>query len=127
VLGKPHLYTTAEKLKLNSWALAGDWTIQREAIVLNQTDGRIAYQFHARDLHLVMGQAVPGKSVPFRVFIDGQPAGAAHGNDVDSKGNGVVSEPRMYQLIRQSPPVIDRQFEIQFPDSGVEAYSFTFG
>jgi Thioredoxin like C-terminal domain len=95
--------------------------------VLNEPNGRIAYRFHARDLHLVMGPAVPGNSVRFRVFIDGQPAGAAHGIDVDSQGNGIVNQQRMYQLIRQPKPIVDRQFDIEFLDSGVEAFSFTFG
>jgi len=61
------------------------------------------------------------------VRIDGQPPGAAHGLDIDEQGNGTVAEPRLYQLIRQPEPVFDRQFEIEFLDPGVEAYSFTFG
>jgi hypothetical protein len=99
----------------------------REAIVLDKANGHIVYSFHGRDLHLVMGPAVPGMPVRFRVLIDGQPPGAAHGVDVDDQGNGTVTEPRMYQLIRQPMSIVDRQFEIQFLDSGVEAFSFTFG
>ena len=99
----------------------------KQAIVLNKANGRIAYRFHARDLHLVMGPAARGTSVRFRVLIDGQPPGAAHGVDVDDQGNGTVTEQRLYQLIRQPKPIADRQFEIEFLDSGVEAFSFTFG
>jgi hypothetical protein len=99
----------------------------REAIVLNKPNGRIVYSFHSRDLHLVMGPAAAGRSVHFRVLIDGQPPGAAHGVDIDDQGNGTVMEPRMYQLIRQQDPIIDRQYEIEFLDSGAEAFSFTFG
>ena len=95
--------------------------------VLNKANGHIVYNFHGRDLHLVMGPAAPGTSVRFRVLIDGQPPGAAHGVDADEQGNGSVTEPRMYQLIRQPGPIIDRQFEIEFLDSGVQAFSFTFG
>jgi hypothetical protein len=95
--------------------------------VLNAANGRIAYRFHARDLHLVMGPAARGTSVRFRVLIDGQPPGAAHGTDVDGQGDGTVIEQRLYQLIRQPEPIADRQFEIEFLDSGVEAFSFTFG
>jgi thiol-disulfide isomerase/thioredoxin len=127
VLDKPHAYTVSDRLRLNYWALSGNWTMQRESTVLNQPDGRIAYRFHARDLHLVMGPTTPGKSVRFRVLINGHPPGPAHGTDVDSLGNGTVTQPRMYQLIRQQVPVDDRQFEIQFLDSGVAAFSFTFG
>ena len=95
--------------------------------MLNQADGRIAYQFHARDLHLVMGPAVRGTSPRFRVLLDGEPPKAAQGGDVDEQGNGIVTEPRMYQLIRQSGPIFDRRFEVEFLDPGAEAFSFTFG
>ena len=99
----------------------------KEAVVLNETKGRIAYRFHADDLHLVMGPAAPGTAVRFRVSIDGQAPGAAHGTDVDEQGNGTVAEQRTYQLIRQPKPISDRLFEIEFLDPGVEAFAFTFG
>src|SRR5262249_20333524 len=83
VLEKPRMYALPARLRLNEWALAGDWTVKKDAALLNKPNGRIAYRFHARDLHLVMGPAVPGTPVRFRVLIDGQPAGAAHGIDVD--------------------------------------------
>jgi thiol-disulfide isomerase/thioredoxin len=127
VLDTPQVYAVPERLRLNHWALSGDWTVGRQAIVLNQADGRIAYRFHARDLHLVMGPATPGTSVRFRVHLDGQPVGAAHGTDVDDQGNGTVTEPRLYQLIRQPGPISDRTFEVTFLDPGVQAYAFTFG
>ena len=127
VLDERRLYTAPAKLRLNHWALSGDWTLEQQATVLNEANGRIAYHFHARDLHLVMGPAARGTSVRFRVLIDGQPPGAAHGIDVDEQGNGIVSEQRMYQLIRQPKPIADRHFEIEFLDSGVEAFAFTFG
>jgi thiol-disulfide isomerase/thioredoxin len=120
-------YAMPATLRLNQWALAGDWTIEKQRIVLNKANGRIAYRFHARDLHLVMGPSAPGASVRFRVLIDGEAAVAARGSDIDDTGAGRVVEPRMYQLIRQQKPIVDRQFEIEFIDSGVEAFSFTFG
>jgi len=82
---KPRMYELPARLRLNDWALSGDWTMKREAVALNKANGRIAYRFHARDLHLVMGPAVSGTSVRFRVLIDGQPPGAAHGSDVDEQ------------------------------------------
>src|SRR5262245_49623033 len=127
LLGRPRMYELPARLRLNEWGLAGDWTMKQEAAALNKPNGRIAYRFHARDLHLVMGPAVPGASVRFRVLIDGQPPGAAHGIDVDEQGNGMVTEQRLYQLIRQQRPIADRQFEIEFLGSGVEAFAFTFG
>jgi thiol-disulfide isomerase/thioredoxin len=127
-LDKRRVYALPARLKLNQWALAGDWTFGKQATALNKPNGRIAYRFHARDLHLVMGPAAPGSPVRFRVLIDGQPPGAAHGIDVDEQGNGTASEQRLYQLIRQPKPIADRQFEIEFLDPGVvEAFAFTFG
>jgi thiol-disulfide isomerase/thioredoxin len=127
MLDKPRVYMLPERLRLNNWALSGEWTMKNEAAVLNKPNGRIAYRFHARDLHLVMGPSPPGTSVPFRVRIDGQPPGAARGIDVDEQGNGTVTQQRLYQLIRQPKPIADRQFEIEFLRPGVEAFAFTFG
>jgi thiol-disulfide isomerase/thioredoxin len=127
VLETPHAYEAPARLRLNHWGLSGDWTVKREAIVLNQANGRIVYRFHARDLHLVMGPAAPGGPIRFRVLVDGQPPGAAHGIDVDDQGNGTLTQPRLYQLLRQPGPVADRTFEITFLDPGVRAFSFTFG
>jgi thiol-disulfide isomerase/thioredoxin len=124
---KPRVYSAPKHLGLNCWALSGDWTMGKEALLLNQPGGRIAYRFHARDLHLVMRFASRGASARFRVYIDGRPPEEAHGVDVDGGGNGTVTEPRMYQLVRQRAPISDRQFEIEFLDAGVEAFSFTFG
>uniref|UniRef100_A0A8J6ZHF5 Thioredoxin family protein n=1 Tax=Desmonostoc muscorum LEGE 12446 TaxID=1828758 RepID=A0A8J6ZHF5_DESMC len=125
VLNKPRLYSAPAQLQLNQWALSGDWTITRQAIVLNKSGGRIAYRFHARDLHLVMGPR--GTPVRFRVLVDGQPVVAARGLDVDVRGEGTATEQRLYQLVRQPKPISDQQFEIEFLDSGVEAFAFTFG
>ncbi len=124
---KRSTYAIPTRLRLNHWALAGDWTMQSQAVLLRKANGRIAYRFHARDLHLVMRAAAHGTSVRFRVRIDGQAPGAAHGTDVDDRGYGMVTEPRLYQLIRQPLPINDRLFEIEFLDSGVEAFAFTFG
>ena len=126
-LDQRRLYAAPRRLALNEWALAGEWTMGRQATVLSSNNGRIVYRFQARDLHLVMGPPQAGNSVRFRVTIDGQPPGSAHGLDVDGGGNGTVIEPRLYQLIRQPKPIVDRQFEIEFLDAGVATFAFTFG
>jgi thiol-disulfide isomerase/thioredoxin len=125
--GRPHHYTAPVKLRLNHWALAGDWTVEDQAARLGTAGGRISCRFQARDLNLVMGPAAPGTPVPFRVLLDGQPPGPDHGTDVDEHGSGTLTEQRLYQLVRQHGPVTERTFEIMFPDPGAEAYSFTFG
>jgi thiol-disulfide isomerase/thioredoxin len=127
VRDKSHNYEVPARFRLNDWALTGDWTLTRDAAAPDKPNGRLSYRFHARDLPLVMGPATPGTSVTFRVTIDGQPPGAAHGIDVDEQGNGTVSEQRLHQLIRQTGPIADRLFEIEFLDPGVEAFCFTFG
>jgi thiol-disulfide isomerase/thioredoxin len=126
-LDRRRRYAAPARVALNQWALAGEWTMGRQATVLSGPNGRIVCRFHARDLHLVMGPPRQGVSVRFRVAIDGQPPGSAHGVDVDEGGNGTVVEQRLYQLIRQPKPIVDRQFEIEFLDAGVETFAFTFG
>jgi thiol-disulfide isomerase/thioredoxin len=126
-LDEPRTYIAPDEMKLNRWALSGDWTIERRASVLNRAEGRIAFRFHARDVHLVMGPRPRDASVPFRVLVDGDPPGAAHGLDVDEQGRGTQSEQRLYQLIRERGSIADRTFEITFLAPGVEAYAFTLG
>ncbi|NIX77332.1 thioredoxin family protein [Microvirga sp. c23x22] len=127
LLDKPRMYDLPVGLRLNEWALSGDWTVKSDRAALNKANGTMAYRFHARDLHLVMGPAASGPSVRFRVLIDGKAPGAARGTDIDEQGDGTATEQRLYQLIRQSKPIADRQFEIEFLTPGVEAFAFTFG
>ena len=124
---RPHRYTAPKKLRLNQWALSGEWTIGKQATAANAAGGRLVYRFHSRDLHLVMAPATAGATVRFRVLIDGEPPGSAHGADVDEQGYGRITESRLYQLIRQPQPIGDRQFEIEFLDPGGETFAFTFG
>ena len=124
---QPHAYLAPGRLPLNSWALDGTWTVAGHAAVLTEAGGRIAFQFHARDLNLVMGPATQGASIRFRVFLDGQVVTDAHGTDVGSDGGGTVDRQRTYQLIRQHGSIADRRCEIEFLDAGVEPYCFTFG
>jgi thiol-disulfide isomerase/thioredoxin len=120
-------YAAASDLRLNQWALAGDWTIGGERAVLNAPNGRIVYRFHARDLHLVLGPGADGKPVRFRVSIDGKPPQGDHGADIDDAGDGVVTEQRLYQLVRQGKTIADHEFAIEFLDPGAQAFAFTFG
>ena len=123
----PRQYERPETLRRNHWALSGDWTMRGDAAALNEPNGRIAFRFHARDVHLVMGPHDREHPIGFRVTVDGEPLGGAHGTDVDADGSGTLIEQRMYQLIRQPRPVVDRVFEIEFLASGVEGFAFTFG
>jgi hypothetical protein len=125
--GKPHAYAVPAHLRVNRWGLTGDWTVRSDASALNSPGGRVAYQFHARDVNLVMGPAKRGAAVRFRVLLDGESGAAAHGADVDDDGNGTVMQQRMYQLIRQPGSIRDRRFEVEFLDAGAEVFCFTFG
>jgi hypothetical protein len=122
-----HVYPAPPALRLNAWTLAGDWTLRRDAAVLNRAGGRVLHRFRARDVHLVMGTVAPDSRVRFRVTLDGLPPGRAHGVDVDAGGDGLLSVPRLYQLVRQPPPVTERTFGITFLAPGARAYALTFG
>ena len=127
VRDQSHLYTAPASLKLNEWALAGDWTVETERAVLGAAGGRIVFRFQARDLHLVLGPGADGRPVRFRVRLDGAPPAGDHGVDVDAEGLGTISSQRLYQVIRQGDPGRERSFEIEFLDPGVQAAAFTFG
>jgi thiol-disulfide isomerase/thioredoxin len=118
-------YELPERLGLNSWALAGEWTIGREQVMLDGAGGSIAYRFHARDAHLVLSPA--REPIPFRVLLDREAPGLSHGVDVDGDGNGLLREGRLYQLVRQHDRVRERTLEITFLEPGAQAYAFTFG
>ena len=119
-------YALPEHLRLNQWALAGEWTIGREEVVLDQAGGSIALRFHARDAHLVLS---PGarEPIPFRVLLDGLAPGSSRGTDIDEDGNGLLRDGRLYQLVREHGAVRERTLEITFLEPGAEAYVFTFG
>jgi hypothetical protein len=125
-LDVPRRYELPAPLRLNDWALAGDWTIGREYVVLDRTGGSIAYRFRARDAHLVLS---PGarEPIPFRVLLDGEAPGRSHGADVDEEGNGLLDHGRLYQLVRQHDTIHERTLEITFGKPAAEAYAFTFG
>jgi thiol-disulfide isomerase/thioredoxin len=119
-------YQLPDRLRANHWALAGEWTIGREKVVLDRADGSIAYRFHARDAHLVLSPG-PRGPIPFRLLLDGEAPRPSRGVDVDADGNGLLREGRLYQLVRQHDGVRERTLEITFLEPGAEAYAFTFG
>ena len=120
------VYVRPERLQFNEWALAGEWTIGLENVVLNQAGGSIACRFEARDAHLVQSSA-GSKPIPFRVVLDGEPPGSSQGADIDADGYGMLRDGRLYQLVRQHDTVRERTLEITFLKPGAEAYAFTFG
>jgi thiol-disulfide isomerase/thioredoxin len=121
------LYAAPNQPHLNQWGLVGKWVDHGQDATLNSPGGKIVFRFHARDLHLVLGSAAEGKSIHFRVTIDGHAPGSDHGVDTDADGNGVVTDHRLYQLVRQKGVIADHDFVIEFQDPGVRAFAFTFG
>ena len=125
-LDERRAYEFPERLGFNDWALAGEWTIGRENVVLEEAGGSIAFRFHARDAHLVLSPGAP-EPIPFRLLLDGEVPGPSHGVDVDEDGNGVLRDGRLYQLVRQHDGIRERTLEITLLEPGAEAYVFTFG
>jgi thiol-disulfide isomerase/thioredoxin len=127
VIDDPWTYSVPEPLNPNEWALAGRWAVESRASVSQEPDAKIAFRFHARDVNLVMGPRPREASIPFRVTVDAEPPGDAHGFDVDEQGNGTVHQQRLYQLVREPGAIMDRTVELTFLEPGAEAYCFTFG
>lgn len=121
------LYRAPARLELNEWALIGRWKDESQIATALSVPAGIVYRFHARDLHLVLGPGSDGKPIRFRVTLDGKPPGDDHGVDTDANGYGIVTESRLYQLIRQKGGTRDRAFRIEFLTPGVQAFAFTFG
>ncbi len=119
-------YELPDSLRVDHWALHGDWTIGAESVVLDEAGGSIAYRFHARDAHLVLSRGARGP-MPFRVLLDGEAPGPSRGIDVDTNGSGLLRDGRLYQLVREHDSVHERTLEIAFLEPGAEAYAFTFG
>ena len=126
-LGETRVFAAPERLRLNHWALSGNWTVRAGHVALNEAGGQILFRFQSRDVHLVLRRAEGNGAAPFRVLLDGEAPGDARGVDVDGDGRGLLGEDRMYQLVRQPGAVEERTFAIAFQEPGVEAYVFTFG
>jgi hypothetical protein len=124
---RPARYTVPTPLRLNEWGLQGRWNVGDERALMTEVPGGLMFRFHARDLHLVLGRASTASPIRFRVRLDGSAPLGNRGSDVDADGRGVVGDSRLYQLIRQTGPIEDRTFEIEFSDPGVEVFAFTFG
>lgn len=119
-------YSLPEHLRVDHWALSGEWSVGRENVALQRPGGSIAFRFHARDAHLVLSPGARAP-IPFRVLLDGAPPGASRGVDTDEHGSGQLGDGRLYQLVRQQGSVRDRTLTITFLQDGAEAYAFTFG
>jgi len=87
VLDERRVYSFPARIERNHGALSGDGGLSVIApLWAARPRGRIAYRFHARDLHLVMG---PGTTGPVRFRSPPRRAatwGAEHGVDVDADG-----------------------------------------
>jgi len=121
------VYNAPAKLPIIYRGLSGSWNVNAESAVLQAVPGKIVFRFHSRDLNLVLAPAKDGKPVRFVVRLDGAAPGENCGVDAAPDGSGEIREPRLYQLIRQKDSIVDRTFEIEFLDLGVQALDFTFG
>ncbi len=129
VKDKSSIYKIQNQLKLNEWAIEGQWLIDSESIILKSKTGKINFKYFARDLHLVLGTKNSNKKIKYKIKIDGKAPLENRGSDVDSQGMGLIDGQRLYQLIRHSDEgdFKEHVFEIEFLDSEAQAFAFTFG
>lgn len=119
-------YSTPATLKLNDWALQGDWLVSEQSAQLQGQRGAISFRFYGRDLHLVLGSS-NGQPVRYKITLDGKAPGAAKGTDIDAQGAGTITEQRLYQLLRLPGVSGEHTFRIEFLERGAEGFAFTFG
>jgi len=75
-VNRRHVYAIPTRLRLDQWALSGEWTLKAEAAVLSAAVGSIPVSCARAPPHHGAFRTPGSRS--YRVFIDGQPPGASH-------------------------------------------------
>jgi thiol-disulfide isomerase/thioredoxin len=116
-------YSYPENLRLNQWALTGDWRIASE-YSMAEAGGALQLRFQAKQVNLVM--APTAQNVRVEVLLNGEAISAENaGADVK---NGVVTldKERLYSLVDLDSPG-EHVLELRYPNGSTESYAFTFG
>lgn len=108
------LYSIPPKLARNTFALGGTWTVGYE-YAMPATGAKLVFRFDAADVFLVMRPKTGASSGRVRVTLDG---------DFVKEVN--VDADKLYTLI-ELPIAGEHLLELEFLDTTLELYAFTFG
>jgi cytochrome c biogenesis protein CcdA/thiol-disulfide isomerase/thioredoxin len=113
-------YSSPSKIENNQFAYEGDWLVSEE-YANPQVGSRLHLNFDAKEAFLVMrSKAGPAKVI---VFLDDK---LEHFGEDNDNGIVTVDADTLYKLINL--PESDRhQLRLEFEDSNVEVFAFTFG
>ncbi|MGH7245692.1 MAG: hypothetical protein ACREGI_02035, partial [Candidatus Levyibacteriota bacterium] len=113
------------KISQNSFSFGGEWNIADEN-ALTGNNAVLSYNFYADKVFLVLR---PGsnKVASVKVLLDGKEVDATNqGLDVKN-GSITIDSDRLYNLIDLHSNPGQHVLELQFQNSGIQVFAFTFG
>ena len=116
--------TTPASFSLNTLYLDGTWDFEKEYATNENAKAKIFFKYRSAKVFLV-GDALEG--VAITVLRDGKPidASVAGADVVNGKVN--VKESRLYNIVNDKAGSGEHTLELLIENSGLHAYTFTFG
>ena len=115
-------YQLPEQFKQHYFYMEGTWKNNNDGMKLVADSGKIVLNFNAKQVNIV----AEGNAQLNIQFDGGMIPKDSRGHDIDSNGNVMISEPRLYNLIEmnQEGP---HEIIIEVIESDFEIFTFTFG
>ena len=114
----------ASDIQPNTLYLSGSWDIVPE-YAANQGAGSIIYEYSAHDINLVASGGTNG--VTLDILLDGKPVGDLAGTDTSATtSTAFIKDDRLYNLVHDATPSV-HTIQIKVENTGLQAYTFTFG
>nr|AKQ03468.1 DipZ protein [uncultured Microgenomates bacterium Rifle_16ft_4_minimus_38077] len=122
---KKYIYSSPEMIARNNFAFTGEWEVGSE-YSMPSAGATLSVEFEAKDVFLVMRPKI-GEIGRLKVYLDGKSIENqdAKGEDVETD-EVVVDSDRLYKLIHLESPG-QHNLRLEFQDSNLEVYAFTFG
>ena len=129
ITDKKKTYELSEDLVLHHFALSGDWQIEEERSMPFE-GSTMVLAFESKDVFLVMRPASDktseGKASKVRVLLDDKLLTGNNAGDDVKDGVVTVEVDRLYKLVKLDKPG-QHVLKLEFLDSNLELYAFTFG